>query len=337
VCYMLIRQTSSARGFFLLLLMLVCSLLAFRPLPNIFADNDTGRNIAIFHQVCNDTFLFDWSSRVTWEAYNLLTLPVCLVENDGIYLFLFALPAPLSLFVFGPWRKGSLLMACAFLFSFTCFEFMTNALRQAASLFFLLGVFAYIGRPKYQFLFGVPALLLHDSFVFFVPLLLLLTVLQSNDRRVSAGLIYSLVAVGLIGLALLSWNIVYLSGEGEFADLLEVFQTKYEYEQSIWFQLFVALPVVWIFFASWCNHKVRGALEERLAIGYFTVVFIAVFFWFPYIPYRFAMSAVALQLFLAMRNNASSFRVPALIFLGLVLHMLVYALFSSNVTFVLFG
>lgn len=334
---MLIRPIRITRVFFLLLVVLVCGLLTLRPIPSIYSNNDTGRYVDTYHQVCGAPTSFDWSNRLSWETYNLFTVPACLVENDAIYLFLFAIPVPLAFFMFGVWRKGSLLMACAFLLSFSCFELMTNALRQSASLFFLLGAFAYIGRTKYQLLFGIAALLLHDSSLTFIPLLLLLNYLKTNNLRLGTGFVYLLVAVGTVSLALLSLDSVYLGSKGELVDLYDIFQIKYEDAQSAWFQFYVALPVVWIFFSRWFNDKAAISLEERIAIGYFSVIFVTTVLMFPYIPYRLAMTATPLQLLLAMRNNYSTNRVPVWIFVGLALHMLVYAIFSKNPTAVLFG
>lgn len=333
---MLIQPIKPTSVVFLLLAVLVCGLLTLRPIPSIYANNDTGRYVDTYHQVCRAPVSFDWSNRLTWETYNLFTIPVCLVENNTIYLFIFAIPVPLAFFMFGIWRKGSLLMACAYLFSFACFEFMTNALRQSASLFFLLAAFAYIGRTKYQLLFGVAALLLHDSSMSFIPLLLLLNYLKTNDIRLGAGFVYSLVAVGLVSLALFSLSSVYLGGEGDLGDLYDIFQHKYEDAQSVWFQFYVALPVVWIFFSRWFNDKAAISIEERIAFGYFLVIFVTAVFMFPYIPYRLAITATTLQVLLAMRNNKSA-RAPVWIFVGLILHFLVYAIFSANPTAVLFG
>lgn len=330
-------EIRAIRIIFLLLVIFVCASLALRPIPSVFDHNDTGRYIDSYHQVCNAPVSFDWSARLTWETYNLLTVPACLAEFNELYLFFFAIPVPLAFVVFGVWRRGSLLMACGFLFSFACFEFMTNALRQSASLFFFLGAFAFIGRPKYQLLFCIPALLLHDSTLTFIPLLLLLSYLKSNQIKLKSGAIYALIAVSIAGLALLSLNSVYFEGGGDFDDLFDVFQTKYEDEQSLWFQLFVALPVVWIFFARWFHDRVGISMEERVAIGYFAVFFIITAVLFPYIPYRLAMTGVALQLLLAMRNNKTNSLAHVWIFWGLIIHFLVYAFFSKNLTSVLFG
>jgi hypothetical protein len=274
---------------------------------------------------------------LTWESYNLITLPLCIFDNDAIYLFAFAIPVPLAFFLFGDWNKNSLHIACAFLLGFACFELMTNALRQSISLFFLLGVFAFIGRPRFQVLFGIPALFLHDSTLLFVPLLFLVSYFKLNDFRVGKGFVYVLVLTILLCAAIFSLSSVYLDSDAGVSELIDIFQTKYEDEQSIWFQLYVALPVIWIFVSQLLDGVESTSVEERVSVGYFVVVFIVTALLFPYIPYRFAISGIAIQLFFAMRNKNTSTRSAKLIFFGLFGHMLVYLFFSRNPSEVLFN
>lgn len=328
---------TNPRLLFLMIAVAVCSLLSLRPIPDVTADNDTGRYIETFHEVCNMPVSFDWTNRVTLETYNLFVKPTCMVESNFSYMFLFAMPVPFALFIFGAWGRGSLLIACSFLLSFTCFEFMTNALRQSASVFFLLGAFAYIGRPKLQIFYGVIALLLHDSSVAFIPLLFLLNYVSSNDIRLRTVLGYLLLSVGVFGVALVSLNTVYLGGEGDLIDLYNIFQKKYEDGPTVWFQLFVVLPAFWVFAIRWLDNKASVSLDEKIVIAYSALIFAVTILFFSYITYRFAMTAVTIQLFLAMRDNKTPFRTPVWLSVGLVLHMLVYAAFSKNVALVLFG
>lgn len=327
----------SACFYFLFVALLICVLIAFRPIPSLFADNDTGRYIDTFHEVCNQPVSFDWHSRITWETFNLLSRPVCLVENDVIYMFLFALPVPLALLIFGTWSRRSLLIASAFCLSFTSFELMTNALRQSVSLFFLLGAFALRGRSGLQFLFCLCAMLLHDSSVVFIPLLLAVNYLYGHSISFRSLFLYLVLSVVLISVAFYGLNIVYLGGSGALIDLYKIFQGKYEDEQSIWFQIFVAMPAVWVFFMRWFFSKKDISLEEKLAITYAGVILTTTALFFSYITYRFAMTAVTIQIFMAMRNTKVKSRAPVWISSGLIVHMIIYAVFSRNVFKVLFG
>ena len=147
-----------SRFIFFFVSLIVAGLLAFRSIPGIFDHNDTGRYIYTFHEICSSPMSFDWHKRLTIETYNLLTRPLCLVEDNWLYMFLMALPVPMGFFLFGTWRgSSSLLLACSLIGGFAGFEFMTNALRQSASLFFLLAAFSFRGRVRWQIGFAICA------------------------------------------------------------------------------------------------------------------------------------------------------------------------------------
>jgi len=249
-----------------------------------------------------------------------------------------ALPVPMGFVLFGTWRgPSSLFLACSLIGGFAGFELMTNALRQSASLFFLLAAFSFRGRIRWQIGFAICALLLHESNSVFIPLLFAIEYLYAPGKLIGKQLFYILLIIAVIGVSLYGLDIFYFGGSGSLVELFELYEKKYEYEQPIRFQLFVMFPVVWIFLIRWRFSKFELSLEEKISFVYSVIISAFTTIFFSYITYRFSMTAIALQIYLAMRNNKYISSSAVWILAGLMLHMMAYAFLSNNVNAVIFG
>jgi len=218
------------------------------------------------------------------------------------------------------------------------FELETNALRQAVSLAFLLAAISLDSKLA-RLMALCTALLLHTSSWIFVPLVFLLRPVEPRSGRSKS---YKLLIAVLFAVPLIS-VVWYFLGPGVRAQmfdrvaLLGIYQDIYSVDVSRAFLVFMILPICWVFSVRWASASLQMPRDEKLAFCYSALVLAVTIAFFPMIAYRVAMTAVVLQMFLAMKAVDLSARSGAWISGGLVGHLLVYAAVSPNVRAVFNG
>jgi hypothetical protein len=330
--------TLNSRAFFLRIAFITVAfpavlLLSLRPIPTQGSMNDTGRYVANQAEACSLPLEGDDSLSLPLKVFNLIMRPACWVPEPAVFLFIAGISLPLALVVFGRWSsEGAVLLAVSALLSTVGFEFLTNALRQGVSLAFLLGAFASTNRYV-RIAALAAALLIHDSSWFFAPLVFLL-IAKSEKVRIGTIALWGIpLAAGLAYLVILRFASTFTGVSAAF----DFYKGSYEDEASRAFLLFIVSPLVFIFGIRLLDRKALLSREERIAFWYSAILLGCSLVIFPMISYRFAMTAILLQLFLAMRNRNLSVESSAAISMGLVLHFSFYAFWGKNVMAVLHG
>jgi hypothetical protein len=315
---------------------LYCAALSLRPIPKTTANNDTGRYVANQEEACRFAVLADDSEALPQRAFNFVVRPACLGEENRFFLFFVAIILPISFLLFGQWNHdAAVFLVLGLLTSAVGFELSTNALRQSVSLAFLLASISLRGRvPRFAAL--VCALLLHDSSWIFIP-----CVLYINRRRTKATRSRILIVVALlIVAAILGFYTVDQRFGGQLQEgssPIDLFTARYGDEASFAFLAFMILPICWIYAVRKLGSSVEISREEKMTFFYSLAILAITAILFPAITYRFAMTAMVLQLFMAMRAADLSMNSGIQIFAGLFVHFLIYAGLSPNFWTVLNG
>jgi EpsG family len=318
---------SRERRFFGYLSLLLCVIFAYRPIPALEDTNDTGRYVAFQQDACGSAIADDDSSLQQW-TFNVLLRPTCVSRGPRLFLFVVSAALPFALLAFGNWNpKGAVFLAAGFLISVVGFELSTNALRQAVSLAFLLAALSLNGRIL-RLLALCVAVLLHTSSWIFLPWVFFL---KSDGLRFLKVRLRSV----LLGISAL-WLVWYFAAPyllpriEDAGTLLEAYNDVYDTEVRLAFLVFMILPVAWVFGVRWADARKNLPRAEVLTFCYSAAVLLVTIAFFPMITYRVAMTAVVLQLFVAMKSNVSA-RSGAWISSGLVAHFLIYVAISPNV------
>lgn len=103
------------------------------------------------------------------------------------------------------------------------------------------------------------------------------------------------------------------------------------------FLLFIISPLVLVFVIRSLDRGAEASKEERITFWYSAAILTLSMVLFPFITYRFAMAAIALQVFMAIRSSNLSIRSGGLIAGCLVAQFMVYAIFSKNVVALFYG
>ena len=330
--------------------------MSFRTIPSLADPNDTGRYVANQIQACKLPFsgsssLDHDSSIVLHSAYDNLTAagdrsltlsmrvwdwlmrPACLGGSPRSFLFCTAMAFPVAFLLFANWdREGTLLLAAGMLFSTVGFEFVNNVLRQGVGLVFLFAGF-YFEKRLPKFLSLAIAALVHDSNLIFAPLAILLAYSAggSKKKKVFVWAIPVLAVAGyLISLRLLAQY-------GEVFKAINSYAESYSEKPTIFFLLFMTCPIALVFLLRFLDGLSGPTREEWIVFCYTSAILVLTMAFFPYITYRFAMTGVALQVFMATRSPNLSVRSGACIAGGLTAHFIVYALVSKSVMVLFYG
>jgi hypothetical protein len=315
---------------------LYCAALSLRPIPKTTANNDTGRYVANQEEACRFAALADDSEALPQRAFNFVVRPACLAQENRFFLFFVAIILPVSLLLFGEWdRDAAVFLVLGFLTSAVGFELATNALRQSVSLAFLLASISLRGRLS-RFAALACALLLHDSSWIFIP-----CVLYINRRRPEARktkkyvIVLMLIVAAILGFYTLDQRFGGQIQEG--SSPIDLFNARYGDEASFAFLAFMILPICWIYAVRKLGSSTEISREEKMTFFYSLAILAATALLFPAITYRFAMTAMVLQLFMAMKAADLSMNSGIQIFAGLFFHFLIYAGLSPNFWTVLNG
>lgn len=327
-------QAFFLRVAFLCLAFPLVVVLSLRPIPTQGSGNDTGRYIANQAEACSlPAFTADAAPSLPDRVFNLMMRPLCWAPLPAAFLFIAGISIPFALVVFGEWKhQGAFLIAVSVLLSTVGFEFATNALRQGVSLVFLLAAFAS-GNRYVRIAALAAALLIHDSSWFYAPLVFLLIV-KSHKVTFRTVILWGIPLVaGLAFLVALRFASRFTGVSAAF----DYYRGSYDLQVSPAFLLFIIAPLFFIFAIRWLDKRGLISREERLAFWYSAALLVASMVIFPAITYRFAMTAILIQLFFVMRSPTLSVRSATPIFLGMVAHFAFFAFWSKNVMTVLHG
>jgi hypothetical protein len=311
---------------------LYCAALSLRPIPKTTANNDTGRYVANQEEACRFAALADDSEALPQRAFNFVARPACLGEENRFFLFFVAIILPVSFLLFGQWdHDAAVFLALGLLTSAVGFELATNALRQSVSLAFLLASISLRGRlPRFAAL--ACALLLHDSSWIFIPCVLYINRRRPEARKtrkyVIVGMALMLVVAAILGFYTLDQRFGGQIQEG--SSPIDLFTARYGDEASFAFLAFMILPICWIYAVRKLGSSTEISREEKMTFFYSLAILAVTALLFPAITYRFAMTAMVLQLFMAMRAADLSMNSGIQIFSGLFFHFLIYAGLSPN-------
>jgi hypothetical protein len=283
--------------------------------------------------VLNPSLIADPSESFSLRAFDWIMRPACLGNEPRLFLFCASLPLPISFLLFANWeREGTLLVAGGLLISTVGFEFMTNALRQGLGLAFLLAGFAFEKRLLKISAIAV-AMLLHDSNWFFAPVALLIAY-RSGALSKRTILLWSIPVLALVGYL---FTVNFFSTVDAVYGALMAYAEVYSEKPSVWFLIFMIFPLFLIFLFRYLDRGATPTKEERIAFFYSTTLLILSMFFLPYITYRFAMAAIAIQAFMAAKSPNLSVRSGISIAAALVVNFAIYALFSKAVISLFYG
>jgi hypothetical protein len=325
----LIRKPILYRILFASIAVTFCMALAFRPIPDIVANNDTGRYVEHQTDACKAPILRDDELTLSQKMFNLYARPVCWTGQPRVFMFWAALALPLALLLFGDWRTGSsVVLATGLLLSVSGFEIMTNALRQGAATILLLGALS-LRRYNLRIAALIGALMMHDSSWFFAPLIFMV-----NRDRVSNFLSMSSKVFWTVGV--IAGTAYFLTHRFEVqslgaAEFIPFLLQRYSETKAWQFTVFMALPAYLVFFVRTVDAKGGVSRDEKTVLWYTTALYCLSVIMIPGIAYRYTMTACALQVVMTMKANNLSFKSSVVIGIGLVGHFVLYALFSNNV------
>lgn len=345
------RKEFALRLVFAAAAILVVLLLSVRPIPSVTAGNDTGRYVGNQLQACalpfsgtswvshdssvvlSPSLITDPATSFSLRAFDWIMRPTCLGNEPRFFLFCAALPLPISFLLFADWkREGTLLVAGGMLVSTVGFEFMTNALRQGMGLGFLLAGFAFKNRLLKIVAIAI-AMLLHNSNWFFAPLALLFAY-RSGTLSTKNLLRWSIPVLILV---VYLFTVSFFSTLDQLYGALGTYLEAYAEKPSLGFLIFMILPLFFIFLVRFLDRRAEPSKEEQTTFWYSTTLLILSVMFFPYITYRFAMEAIAIQAFMAAKASNLSVRSGVSIAGGLAATFMIYALFSKSVLPLFYG
>lgn len=330
---MIIRRHRFEWLLFALTALIFCLLLSFRPVPNITNENDTGRYVQRLHESCRGYELDEdlHNKESSYWLFYAVTSPACLVKSDSLFLFEVAAFLPLMFILFAKWGDGTFLWACSLMFSVTGLELMTNAMRQNFAMLLFFGAIVLLQRHRVMaLLLGVVAVAAHDSVVFYGPLLLWLAGIRISKKMLRVG-----------GVVMLLMSLVFYSQLIELIQAADevntVYRAIYVDESSTLFLLFMVFPLYWVYGLRYFYAKGNISGEERSCIVYSTAVMLICYFVFPAIMYRFAVFAVALQIFMVARSKTPSFVAGGYALTGSLVQLSVMLSISNHYKVLFYG
>jgi hypothetical protein len=325
--------------------------LCLRPIPSLTSSNDTGRYVANQLQACvlpvagnswvthdstvvlNPSLIADPTVSLSLRIFDWIMRPACLGGEPRVFLFLAALPLPITFLLFAGWnREATLLIAGGLLCSSVGFEFMTNALRQGVGLGFLLAGFACEKR-LIKIVAIALAILIHDSNWFFAPLALVLAY-RTGALTKRTLLLWS--GPLLVAVAYLILSGFFSTSSAMYAAMM-TYTEAYAEKPSALFLIFMVFPLFFIYLIRKLDGPGKPSVGELTAFRYSAVLLILSLVLFPYITYRFAMEAIAIQAFMTTKASNVSIRSGITVAGGFIVNFIVYAAFSKSLIPLFYG
>lgn len=313
-----------------------CLLLAFRPIPDSGSENDTVRYVTDLHQYCSEGLSKELvNKQASYQIFYGATSLACLTRSDGVFLFEAAFFIPLMFLLFSSWRNGTVFWAGSLLFSVFGLELMTNAMRQGFAMLLFFGAIALISKYRFSaLLLGALAAVAHTSVLAFLPLLLWIASAQfSRKSRWIVGIFSLLFAM----IVLFMNQTEILSFIETFDQLRKTYSLIYADELKTSFMAFMILPLYFVYGLRRFLERRNVSLVEHQGVVYSSVLLILCYIFFPYITYRFAIFAVAMQIFLVTLSDRQDVRIGATGLAGLVVHLTVMVSISSHFDELIYG
>lgn len=324
------------RALFAFVATVFCLTLSFRPIPPTSSSNDTGRYVAELHQYCAGDFLHDlFSNEISYQLFYAATSPACWVGSDRIFLFEVAALLPLMFLFFSKWRNGTFLWASCLLLSVFGLELMTNAMRQGFAMFLFWGAIALLSRHRIlSLLLGLLAVAAHTSVLAFFPLLLWMIGARLSKKMLLIGGIIVLLVTTTV---LLASHAAVFEFIGRVDELRTIFSRIYADELKKSFLLFMLLPLYFVYGLRLLFEREYISGDERKGIIYSSVLLATSYLVFPYITYRFAIFAVALQIFLVTMSERPGLKAGGFALFGLLSHLIVMLTISNHFYVLFYG
>jgi hypothetical protein len=313
---------------FALLAIAFCLLFAFRPIPSEVAENDTGRYVAFFQQYCKGLFATEeYNKEISFEVFNLASLPGCFPASDGFFLFQAAFYLPLALLVFVTWRTGAFSWATGLLASFYGIELMANALRQGLATMMFFGALAMVRKHSLMALvLGGLAAVTHAAAIAFYPFLVWLCLAEMTRKdKLWSGLILALTVVGFV----LAYRTTVLEFFVNLDEMFALYREFYVEEINPLFLAYVCVPLYFIDGLRRIYEAEFMSSAERQGVAYSTAAILICLVFFPFITFRIVLFAVPMQIFLVVTSERHSVSIGGIALTGLVAHLAYFFLTSS--------
>lgn len=309
-----------------------CLLIAFRPLPNIYDDNDTGRYVEAFHEYCNGSeFIASEGREISYNLFYWVTSPPCLVGSERLFLLEVALFVPLIFLLFVKWREGICLWAYSLIFSVAGLEMMINAFRQSfATLLFFFAI-AMVKRHNFLALILTAIAAFAHSVAFIYSPLLIWMILRylSTKTLLFSGLIFLILSA-----------IFYKSIEVYIEWFIDSLLNQLVFYEQVLNPSFIALISLPIFFVYGIRHfriKEDALIEEKTTFLYSVAILLISYIYFPAILYRLAIFGVAIQIFLAARSDQQDIISGRLVLFSSLAQLTVMFIYSNNYRYLFYG
>lgn len=320
---------------FLLISILFCVLLSFRPIPKVVSSNDTGRYISNLHLYCRGAQSEEMAGReISYRVFYAVTSPACIASSDGVFLFEVAFFLPMAFLLFARWSAGTLIWSISLLFSVYGLELMTNAMRQSLGMLLFFGALTLAKKHKVKALvLAALAVAAHTSVIAFLPLAFWVSNTQLSRTRL---LIVTICLILIGGATTLVNNNIIVDFFENANDLRGAYSLIYENELKISFQLFMALPLYMVYGLRRFFEKEMVSPDEHKGIIYSTVLLVSCYILFPYITYRYSIFAVAMQIFFVSLSKQHSVRIGAVALIGFLMHLIFMALTTDHFRFLFY-
>ena len=319
------KLRKAERSFFFFAFFVTSFLLALRPIPSLFSANDTGRYVDDFHKYCNWSLEIDESivRAISYRLFYAVTSPACLPNSQCLFLFIVALFLPTSFLIFIKWREGTFFWSLSVLFSVFGLELAANAMRQGLSTMFFFAALAAVNERRLRsVIFCLLSLASHTSSVVFLPIYLYsLGIVRLKGVAVIAIFACVCLQLGYIGTNELSET----AAESE-----QFYSEIYKEQLNISFIVFMALPLLYVWFLRFLTEKSSMSRMEHLAALYSSFIVVFTFLYYPAISFRFTLFAVPLQIFIISMTEGQRVKTAQFAFLGLFVHLLLMIYLSKT-------
>ena len=302
--------------------------LMLRPIPSIYASNDTGRYVAELHYFCRGQ-LDDVGGQLRQMGRSLMyeLTAACLFKAERFFLFIAALSFPAAFLCFSRWKAGDFIIAISAIMSVYGLELMSNALRSSLALFFFLGALRF-GKEKLSWssVLFIMSAILHSSMIIFFPILYFQW--RGSEKRKLVNLATVLVVSGL-GLYSLFNSSLLAAYFQEISSTGQTLTAIYDQEVNILFVSFITLPLLVIFYLRKLVDKSGMSKIEYITFYYCVLTIFVSYLIFPIVAYRFALVSVPIQLFAITQSEVRSVRSAKLILVALAIHLAIMVATSS--------
>ncbi|WP_041406553.1 EpsG family protein [Shewanella loihica] len=311
---------------FLFLALSLCAILALRHIPSFYDINDSGRYVAWIESYClgEEGYYEDKLESPSYQLFYSVATLNCTITEPHTFLFIVALFTPLPFVLFSRGGCGNFMWSLTFFLSVFSLELMTNALRQSLGLMLFMFSLALIKKSKlFAFVILIVSIFSHPSVAIYSPLFIVMAyngfVLRVLRHKPYMFLFFSLVVLflGVISNYSLFWG------------QLNFYQSIYMNSLNLSFVLYVTFPVFFVWFTRYVVDYELVSFDERFCFFYSLFLIVVTLVFFPAITYRVVFLTFPIYIFIISREGVTKLS-GLCACIGLVIHMSVMMLFSSN-------